>query len=145
VVSVLDKPVGEAGRPKPWPVVGSARRRRERNKEREDGTGGRVNEPPGMDGRKSERPIVPMSPGNQTRRDPEEGRGRRGMEPMEGKMARALNLGSVLTRLHRIAELASFFFDQRVRDGLPARSKPMCLKSRMREFCTSGSVGGPGG
>ena len=59
-----------------------------------------------MDGRKSERPIVPMSPGNQTRRDPEEGRGRQGMEPVEGKMARTLDLGSVLTRLHRIAELA---------------------------------------
>ncbi len=28
------------------------------------------------------------------------------MEPMEGKMARALDLGSVSTRLHRIAELA---------------------------------------
>ena len=27
------------------------------------------------------------------------------MEPMEGKMERALDLGSVLTRLHRIAEL----------------------------------------
>ena len=58
-----------------------------------------------MDGRKSERPIVPMSPGNRTLRDPEEGRGRRGMEPMEGKMERALDLGSVLTRLRRIAEL----------------------------------------
>lgn len=59
-----------------------------------------------MDGRKSERLIVPMSPGNQTLRDPEEGRGRQGMEPVEGKMARALDLGSVSTRLHRIAELA---------------------------------------
>lgn len=28
------------------------------------------------------------------------------MEPVEGKMARALDLGSVSTRLHRIAELA---------------------------------------
>ncbi len=125
--------------------MGSAGRWRERNKQREDGTGGRVNEPPGKDCRKSERPIVPMSPGNQTRRDPEEGRGRQGMEPVEGKMARALDLGSVLTRLHRIAELASFFFDQRVRDGLPPRSEPVCLKSRMREFRTSGSAGGPGG
>ena len=97
-----------------------------------------------MDGRKSERLIVPMSPGNRTKRDPEEGRGRQGMEPMEGKMARALDLGSVLTRLHRIAGLASLF-DQLVRDGLLPRSEPMCLKSRMREFRTSGSVGGPGG
>ena len=39
-------------------------------------------------------------------RDPEEGRGRRGMEPVEGKMARTSDLGSVSTRLHRIAELA---------------------------------------
>ncbi len=59
-----------------------------------------------MDCRKSERLIVPMSPGNQTLRDPEEGRGRRGMEPVEGKMARTSDLGSVSTRLHRIAELA---------------------------------------
>ena len=59
-----------------------------------------------MDDRKSERLIVPMSPGNQTLRDPEEGRGRRGMEPVEGKMARTSDLGSVSTRLHRIAELA---------------------------------------
>jgi len=86
--------------------MGSAGRWRERNKQREGGTGGRVNEPPGMDDRKSERPIVPMRPGNRAHRDPGEGRGRRGMEPMEGKMARALDLGSVSTRLHRIAELA---------------------------------------
>jgi hypothetical protein len=59
-----------------------------------------------MDGRKSERLIVPMSPGNQTLRVPEEGRGRQGMEPVEGKMARTSDLGSVSTRLHRIAELA---------------------------------------
>ena len=80
---------------------------RERKKQREDGTGGRVNEPPWMDGRKSERFIVPMSPGNRTKRDPEEGRGRQGMEPVEGKMARTLDLRNISTRLHRIAELAS--------------------------------------
>jgi hypothetical protein len=90
----------------PWPAGGSAGLLWERNKQREDGTGGRINEPPGMDGRKSERPIVPMRPGNQTLRDPGEGRGRQGMEPMEGKMARALGLGSISTRLYRIAELA---------------------------------------
>lgn len=59
-----------------------------------------------MDSRKSERPIVPMRPGNRAQRDLGEGRGRRGMEPMEGKMARALDLGSISTRLYRIAELA---------------------------------------
>ena len=106
MVSVLEETGKGAGWSKPRLVVGSAGQRRERNKQREDGTGGRVNEPPGMDGRKSERPIVPMSPGNRTSRDPEEGRGRQGMEPVEGKMARALNLARVLTRLHRIAELA---------------------------------------
>ena len=58
-----------------------------------------------MDGRKSERLVVPMRPGNQTLRDPEEGRGRQGMEPVEGKMARTLDLGSVSTKLHQIAEL----------------------------------------
>jgi hypothetical protein len=30
------------------------------------------------------------------------------MEPMEGKMARALNLVTIQTKLHRIAELANF-------------------------------------
>ncbi len=59
-----------------------------------------------MDFRKSERLIVPTSPGNRTERDPEEGRGRRGMEPMEGKMEGASNLGTIQTRLHRIAGLA---------------------------------------
>ena len=29
------------------------------------------------------------------------------MEPMEGKMERALNLETIQTKLHRIAELAS--------------------------------------
>jgi hypothetical protein len=127
----------QARRGQCWSTAGA-------KKQHEGGTGGRVNEPPGMDGRKSERSIVPMSPGNQTRRDPEEGRGRQGMEPVEGKMARALDLGTVSTTLHRIAELASFL-DQWVRDGFPSRSESMRLKSRMREFRTSGSVGGPGG
>ena len=67
------------------------------------------------------------------------------MEPMEGKMERASNLGTIRTRLHRIAGLASLFVDQWVRDGLPSRSESMCPKSRMREFRTSGSVGGLGG
>ena len=40
-----------------------------------------------MGSRKSERLIVPMRPGNQTLRDPVEGWGRQGMEPVEGKMA----------------------------------------------------------
>jgi hypothetical protein len=66
------------------------------------------------------------------------------MEPVEGKMVRALDLKTISTKLHRIAELASLF-DQWVRDGSPSRSEPMCLRSRMREFCTSGSVGDPGG
>ena len=35
-----------------------------------------------------------------------EGRGRRVMEPLEGKMARTSDLGSVSTKLQRIAELA---------------------------------------
>ncbi len=42
-----------------WSMAGA-------NKQSEDGTGRRVNEPPGMDFRKSERFIVPMSPGNRT-------------------------------------------------------------------------------
>ena len=85
----LKKPVREPGgepqaRRGPWSNGGS--------KQHEGGTGGRVNEPPGWMSRKSERPIVPMSPGNRTSRDPEEGEGAPGMEPVEGKMTRALNL-----------------------------------------------------
>ena len=59
-----------------------------------------------MDCRKSERFIVPMRTGNRIHRDPEEGRGRQGMEPLEGKMVRALDLGIISTKLRRIAELA---------------------------------------
>ena len=90
----------QARRGQCWSTAGA-------KKQHEGGTGGRVNEPPGMDGRKSERLVVLMSPGNRTSRDPEEGRGRRGMEPLEGKMERASNLVSIQTSLHRIAELAS--------------------------------------
>jgi hypothetical protein len=66
------------------------------------------------------------------------------MEPVEGKMERALDLNTVLTKLHRIAELASDNRPAGVR-RLSSRSEPVCPKSRMREFCTSGSVGGLGG
>ncbi len=66
------------------------------------------------------------------------------MEPMEGKTERALDLNTVLTKLHRIAELA-VTIDQQVRGGSPPRSESVCPKSRMREFCTSGSEGGLGG
>ena len=66
------------------------------------------------------------------------------MEPMEGKMERASNLETIQTRLHRIAELASVTRPAGVR-RLPSRSEPVCPKSRMREFCTSGSVRGLGG
>jgi len=55
-----------AGWSKPRPAGGSAGRRWERKKQRKDGTGGQVNELPGMDGRKSERLVVPQSPGNRT-------------------------------------------------------------------------------
>ncbi len=66
------------------------------------------------------------------------------MEPVEGKMERAPNLGTIQTRLHRIAELA-MTIDQQVCGGLQSRSEPVRPKSRMREFRTSGSVRGPGG
>ena len=73
--------------------------------------------------------MVPSNEGNEVRRegrqgvgalhstkeagepapgDPEEGRGRRGMEPVEGKMERASNLGTIQTGLDRIAGLAGF-------------------------------------
>ncbi len=66
------------------------------------------------------------------------------MEPMEGKMERASNLETIQTRLPWIAELA-MTIDQQVCGGLQSRSEPVCPKSRMREFRTSGSVGGLGG
>ena len=49
---------------------------------------------------------VPVSQGNRPPKDPEEGRGRQGIEPVEGKMARMMEFGTVSTRLRRIAELA---------------------------------------
>ena len=59
-----------------------------------------------MDSGESERPIVPMKPGNRVRRDPVEGRGRRDEEPTGGKMPERFSSGSVSTRLCRIAEVA---------------------------------------
>src|ERR1700682_381661 len=56
--------------------------------------------------RESERFIVPVKPGNQTRGDPVEGRRRRVAEPLEGNMAEAQDSGTVSTRQQRIAELA---------------------------------------
>jgi len=55
---------------------------------------------------KSDKPIVPMKPGNRARRDPGEGRGRRDEEPPGGKMPESFSSGSVSTRLCRIAEVA---------------------------------------
>ena len=55
--------------------------------------------------RKSERLIVPMKPGNTTRTNPVEGRGRRIAEPLEGNMASALELDPMSTKQQRIAEL----------------------------------------
>ena|SRR5436190_19949323 len=60
----------------------------------------------GKGGRASERLMVPMKPGNPTRGDPAEGRGRRVAEPLEGTMAGASNLGTMCTPPQRIAELA---------------------------------------
>src|SRR5580658_712529 len=56
------------------------------------------------DRRESERLIVPWKPGNLTRRNPVEGRGRRVAEPLEGNMAGALNPGTMSTQYQRIAE-----------------------------------------
>jgi RNA-directed DNA polymerase len=50
--------------------------------------------------------IVPANPGNRTRRDPGEGRRCLFVEPLEGNMSSASQLGSMSTRLQRIAELA---------------------------------------
>src|SRR6516162_6573759 len=56
--------------------------------------------------RESERLILPAKPGNLTRRDPAEGRGRRVAESLEGNMAGASKPGTVFTKQQRIAELA---------------------------------------
>src|SRR5262245_49831458 len=56
--------------------------------------------------RESERLILPAQPGNLTRRDPVEGRGRRVAESLEGNMAGASKPGTVFTKQQRIAELA---------------------------------------
>jgi RNA-directed DNA polymerase len=50
--------------------------------------------------------MVPMKPGNRSRRDPAEGRGCLVMEPLEGNMAGASKPDFVSTRQQRIAELA---------------------------------------
>jgi RNA-directed DNA polymerase len=57
-------------------------------------------------GRESERLLVPRKPGNTTRRDPGEGRGRRVAEPLEGNRAGASEPDPVFTKRPRIAELA---------------------------------------
>ena len=56
--------------------------------------------------RESQRSIVPWKPGNRTRRDPVEGRGRRTTESLEGNMAGASKPDPVFTKQQRIAELA---------------------------------------
>src|SRR5262249_37491085 len=56
--------------------------------------------------RDSERSIVPTKPGNRSRRDPVEGRGRWTTEPLEGNMAGAQEPDPVSTKQQRIAELA---------------------------------------
>src|SRR4030042_7070890 len=70
------------------------------------GTAGRGDEPTGTRGGEWERLVVPRKPGNRARRDPVEGRGRRGEEPTGGKMPGRFSSGSVSTRLCRIAEVA---------------------------------------
>ena len=56
--------------------------------------------------RESERLIVPRKPGNPTRGDPVEGRGRRVAEPLGGNRAGAQEPDPVSTKQQRIAELA---------------------------------------
>src|SRR5262249_59345243 len=60
----------------------------------------------GKGGRKSERLIVPLTPGNPPHGDSAEGRGRLVNEPLEGHMARTPSRGFMSTGQQRIAELA---------------------------------------
>jgi hypothetical protein len=65
-----------------------------------------------------------------------EGRGYRVMELLEGKMAGTLSPITISTGLQQIAEWA--------REALVVPQRNHNLRSRMREICTSGSVGGLG-
>ena len=65
-----------------------------------------ANERGGMGPRKSESPVVPEKPANESPEELVEGRGGQGVESKEGKMAETLNSGNISTRLDRIAEMA---------------------------------------
>jgi len=58
----------------------------------------------GKDGRESERPIIPVKPGNSCREDPGEGRGRLVAGPWPGNSAGASNLDPLSTRRPRVAQ-----------------------------------------
>lgn len=76
----------------------------------------RTTKPSGMDVRESERPIVLAKPGNPSRGDPVEGRGRRSTGPMRGQMTETQDLQQLIsTRLQRIAEIARKYRGQPLR------------------------------
>jgi hypothetical protein len=65
-----------------------------------------------------------------------EGRSGQTKALLEGTMNETQNSRTIITGLQRIAEW--------VKDGVSDFSEVHSLKSRMREFCTSGSVGALG-
>ena len=68
-----------------------------------------------MDSGKSESPVVPMKPANESPEELVEGRGGQGVDSKEGKMAETLNSGDISTKLDRIAEMARTYRGQALR------------------------------
>ena len=60
----------------------------------------------GMDGEEPERLLLPMKRGNPVQETPWREKGRRKMDPLEGKMTESLNSDDVSTKRKQVAELA---------------------------------------
>src|SRR5215467_15578244 len=101
--------------------------------------------------------IVPMTAGNRGSPGPERGKGGVAWrEPLAGHTGRDMNPANLSTKRQWIAELArrhgaprSVSADGRRMidsyDQLRHRQRNSPAKNRMREICTSGTVGGEGG
>jgi RNA-directed DNA polymerase len=90
--------------------------------------------------RESRRSIVPGKPGNRSRRDPVEGRGRRTTDSLEGNRAGALEPDPVSTRRQRIAELAK----QSPRMGFTSRGRHPDLIRLVEAYKRTRKDGAPG-
>ena len=99
-----------------------------------------ANERGGMGLRKSESPVVPMKPANESPKELVEGRGGQGVESKEGKMAETLNSGDISTRLDRIANMARTHRGQALRSIHHAIDLDW-LKEAYRRTRKDGAVG----